>query len=62
MDSITDKLLGISYRLARDYDPSFFRTEGYEPPDMFRQAIEDVRMLLDELDKCRAALAKADCK
>ena len=48
----------IRQRLARDYDPHFFREdESSERPDMFRQAIEDVRVLLAEIERLNNEVA-----
>lgn len=48
------QIADIQERLARDYDPYFFRDgEGAERPDMFRQAIEDVRVLVSEVERLK---------
>lgn len=44
------RLSDIHMRLGRDYDPPHRdENDTSDPPDMFRQAIEDVRWLMDQL-------------
>lgn len=45
------RLSDIHMRLGRDYDPPHRdENDTSDPPDMFRQAIEDVRFLMGSLD------------